>query len=138
MALQLHVQIVGALLLTLGIAHSLFSRKFGWEKELVSLSVLTRRIFWVHSFFIALILAMLGVCSLFYTDALLEPTPLSRVLLVGIVAFWLCRLAIQFVVYDSAIWRGRPFYTFMNVVFSLFWFYVVITYSMALRVVWKG
>ena len=36
--------------------------------------MLTRRIFWVHGFFIALILAMLGVCSLFYTDALLEPT----------------------------------------------------------------
>ena len=138
MTLQLHVQIVGALLLSLGIAHSLFSRYFGWEKELVSLSVLTRRIFWVHGFFIALILAMLGVCSLFYTDALLEPTPLSRVLLVGIVAFWLCRLAIQFLVYDSAIWRGRPFYTFMNVVFSLFWCYVVITYSLALRRVWNG
>jgi hypothetical protein len=138
MTLQLHVQIVGALLLSLGIAHSLFSRYFGWEKELVSLSVLTRRIFWVHCFFIALILAMLGVCSLFYTDVLLEPTPLSRVLLVGIVAFWLCRLAIQFLVYDSAIWRGRPFYTFMNVVFSLFWFYVVITYSLALHRVWNG
>jgi len=138
MTLQLHVQIVGALLLSLGIAHSFFSRYFGWEKELISLSVLTRRIFWVHSFFIALILAMLGVCSLFYTDALLEPTPLSRVLLAGIVAFWLCRLAIQFLVYDSAIWKGRPFYTFMNVAFSLFWFYVVITYSLALRAVWNG
>jgi hypothetical protein len=138
MTLQLHVQIVGALLLSLGIAHSFFSRYFGWEKELVSLSVLTRRIFWVHSFFIALILAMLGVCSLFYTDALLEPTPLSRVLLAGIVAFWLCRLAIQFLVYDSAIWKGRPFYTFMNVVFSFFWVYVVITYSLALRAVWNG
>ena len=138
MTLQLHIQIVGALLLSLGIAHSLFGRYFGWEKELVSLSLLTRRIFWVHCFFIALILAMLGVCSIFYTEALLEPTPLSRVLLAGIVAFWLCRLAIQFLVYDSAIWRGRPFYAFMNVVFSLFWFYVVITYSLALRRVWNG
>jgi hypothetical protein len=138
MTLQLHVQIVGVLLLTLGLAHSFFSRYFGWEKELVSLSVLTRRVFGVHCFFIALILAMLGVCSLFYTDALLEPTPLSRVLLVGIVVFWLCRLAIQFLVYDSAVWKGRPFYTFMNVVFSLFWFYVVITYSLALRTVWNG
>ena len=138
MTLQFHIQIVGALLFSLGIAHSFFSRYFGWEKELVSLSVLTRRIFWVHCFFIALILAMLGVCSVFYTAALLEPTPLSRVLLVGIVAFWLCRLAIQFLVYDSAVRRGRPFYTFMNVVFSLFWVYVVITYSLALRAVWNG
>jgi hypothetical protein len=138
MTLHLHIQIVGALLLSLGIAHSLFSRYFGWEKELVSLSLLTRRIFCVHCFFIALILAMLGICSLFYTDTLLEPTPLSRVLLVGIVGFWLCRLAIQFLVYDSVIWRGRPFYTVMHAAFSLFWFYVVITYGLALRSVWNG
>jgi len=58
--------------------------------------------------------------------------------LAGIVAFWLCRLAIQFLVYDSAIWKGRPFYTFMNVAFSFFWVYVVITYSLALRAVWNG
>jgi hypothetical protein len=136
MTLHLHIQIVGALLLSLGIAHSLFSRYFGWKKELLSLSLLTRRIFLAHNFFIALILAMLGICSLFYTDALLDPTPLSRVLLAGIVAFWLCRLAIQFFVYDSAIWRGRPFYTFMHVAFSLFWAYVAIAYSLALRQVW--
>ena len=136
MTLHLHIQIVGALLLSLGIAHSLFSRYFGWKKELLSLSLLTRRIFLAHNFFIALILAMLGICSLFYTDALLDPTPLSRVLLSGIVALWLFRLAIQFLVYDAAIWRGRPFYTFMHVAFSLFWVYVAIAYSLALRQVW--
>jgi len=138
MTLHVHVQVVGALLLALGIAHSSFGRYFGWKQELVSLSLLTRQIFYVHNFFIALIVAMLGVCSLFYADALLEPTPLSRVLLAGIVAFWLCRLAMQFLTYDSAIWRGRPFYTRMHVAFSLFWVYVVITYSLALRKVWNG
>jgi hypothetical protein len=58
--------------------------------------------------------------------------------LAGVVAFWLCRLAAQFVVYDSRIWRGRPFYTRMHVAFSLFWIYVVITYGLALRKVWNG
>jgi hypothetical protein len=138
MTLHLHIQIVGALLLALGTAHSFFGRYFGWKKDLATLSLLTRRIFYVHNFFIALIVVMLGVCSLLYTDALLEPTPLSRILLAGIVVFWLCRLAIQLLVYDSAIWRGRLFYTGMHVAFSLFWVYVVITYSLALRRVWNG
>jgi len=132
----MHLQIVGAMLLTLGAAHSLFSRYFGWKKELSQLSLFTRQIFIVHCFFIALVVAMLGIASLFYTDVLLQPSAASRLMLAGIVVFWMCRLVIQFFVYDSAIWRGGRFYTYMHVVFSAFWMYVVITYSVALRSVW--
>jgi len=138
MTIRFHVQTVGILLLMLGMAHVFFARYFGWEKELASVSLLTRRIFFVHTFFMALLLILLGVCSLFYTDALLEPTPLSRVALTGLVAFWLCRLLVQLFVYDSAIWRSRRFYTVMHAAFSLMWIYVVITYSVALRSVWNG
>lgn len=137
MTLRVHLQVVGTLLLVLGTSHFFFSRYFGWEKELASLSLLTRRIFQVHTFFIALVVVLLGVCSLFYADALLERSPLSRVFLAGIVVFWTCRLVVQFVVYDSAIWRGRRFYTFMHVAFSVFWIYAVITYGVALRNAWK-
>jgi hypothetical protein len=133
MNIRIHLQIVGALLLSLSLAHSVFSRYFRWKEELAALSLFTRQVFQVHTFFIALLLAMLGACSLFYTDALLEPSALSRVLLTGVVIFWLARLLVQFFVYKSAIWRGRPFYTFMHAMFSLFWVYVVITYGLALR-----
>jgi hypothetical protein len=133
MTIRLHLQIVGALLVTLGATHALFSRYFGWKRELAQLSLLTRQIFFVHCFFIALVVALLGIASLFYTDALLEPSAASRLLLTGIVLFWTCRLAIQFFGYDSAIWRGRRFYTCMHALFSAFWMYVVITYSVALR-----
>jgi hypothetical protein len=138
MTLHIHVQIVGALLLLLSVANLFFSRYFGWKKELASLSLLTRQVFQVHCFFIALVLMLLGVCSLFYTDTLLEPGPLSRVLLAGVVLFWLCRLVIQFFVYDAAIWRGNRFYTFMHVVFSVLWIYVVITYGVAFHSVRNG
>lgn len=136
MTIRLHLQIVGALLVVLGGAHGLFGRYFGWKKELERVSLLTRQIFQVHCFFIALLLVLLGACSLFYADALLEPGPLTRVILAGIVVFWLCRLLFQWFVYDPAIWRGRPFYTLMHVAFSLFWIYVVVTYGLALRSVW--
>jgi hypothetical protein len=92
----------------------------------------------VHGFFIALVVGMMGVCSLFYTNALLASGDLSRVVLAGLVVFWLSRLAIQFCVYDPAIWRGRRFYTVMHVVFSTFWIYVVLTYGTALRIAWKS
>jgi hypothetical protein len=136
MNIYLHLKIVGALLLALGLAHSMFGRYFKWRKELAQLSLLTRQIFLVHCFFIALLVAMIGVCSLFYTKALLGSGALSRVVLTGFVVFWLFRLAFQFFVYDPATWRGRNFFTAMHVVFSMLWIYVVVTYSVALRLAW--
>jgi hypothetical protein len=138
MNIYLHLKVVGALLLVLGLAHTMFGRYFQWKKELARLSLLTRQIFLVHCFFIALLVVMIGACSLFCTNALLESGALSRVVLTGLVVFWLSRLVFQFFVYDPAIWRGRRFYTTMHVVFSIFWIYVVLTYGAALRMVWKG
>jgi hypothetical protein len=133
MTIRLHLEIVGALLIILGAAHGLFGRYFGWKQELAHVSLLTRQVFLVHCFFIGLLLVLLGACSLFYADALLTPGPTSRMLLAGFLIFWLCRLFVQWFIYDPAIWRGRPFYTFMHVVFSLFWTYAVLTYGLALR-----
>ena len=138
MTVRLHLQIVGALLLSLGISHAFYSRYFGWGRELASVSLLARRVFQVHSFFVALAVSLLGICSLFYTDALLEPTQLSRLLLAGVVIFWTCRLLVQWFVYDAAIWRGRTFYTVMHITFSLLWSYVILAYAAALRAVWRA
>jgi hypothetical protein len=138
MSVYVHLKVVGVLLVALGLAHSLFGRYFNWKQELAPLSLLTRQVFQVHGFFIALVVAMMGVCSLFYTTALLASGDLSRVVLTGFLVFWLSRLAIQLFVYDPAIWRGRRFYTFMHVVFTIFWIYVVLTYGNALRIAWKS
>jgi hypothetical protein len=133
MNIQVHVKVAGALLLALGFEYTLFGHYFKWKKELAQLSLLTRQIFLVHCFFISLMVVLIGACSLFYTTALLGSGTLSRVVLAGFVLFWSIRLACQFFVYDSAIWRGRPFYTVMHVAFSIFWSYVVLTYGAALR-----
>ena len=100
------------------------------------MSLMTRQVFIVHCFFIALMLVLLGICSAFYADTLLAPNDLSRVLVAGMVVFWLSRLLVQLFVYDPKIWRGRRFYTAMHVLFSLMWTYFVATYSAALLTVW--
>ncbi len=138
MNIYLHLKVAGALLLVLGAAHPMFGRYFKWEKELAQLSLLTRQIFLVHCFFISLLVVLIGACSLFYTNALVGSGTLSRVVLTGFVVFWFIRLVFQLFVYDSAIWRGRRFFTVMHVVFSIFWSYVVLIYGAALRVASKG
>jgi hypothetical protein len=135
--LATHLRLVGALLLLLGGSHVFFNRYFGWEQELQAVSLLTRRIFFVHTFFIGLGVMLAGAGSLFYADVLLRRDALSRAVLVAMTAFWLCRLLAQFLAYDSAIWRGNRFRTFMHVAFGMLWCYVTTTYGLALITVWK-
>lgn len=137
MNLSFHLQIVGAMLILLGLSHAFFNRYFGWGQELASVSLFTRRIFFVHTFFIALGVVLGGAVSFLYADALLTPGTLSRAILAGMLAFWLCRLLAQFVAYDSAIWHGNRFRTRMHIAFTALWSYVTGTYALALMTVWK-
>jgi len=136
MTLSMNLRIVGILLVLLGLSHTFFNRYFGWERELADVSLLTRQIFFVHSFFIALGVVLGGAGSFLCADALLRPGLLSRTLLAGMTVFWLCRLLAQFFAYDSRIWKGNRFRTFMHAVFSALWIYVTATYGIALATVW--
>jgi hypothetical protein len=132
MNLSLNLQIVGALLVMLGASHAYFNRYFGWKRELAGVTLFTRRVFFVHTFFIALTVVMGGAISIFCAGALLRPGELSRAVLGGMAAFWLCRLLAQFTAYDAAIWRGNRLRTWMHAAFSLLWVYATATYSIAL------
>jgi hypothetical protein len=137
MTLSIHLKIIGILLVLLGVSHAFFNRYFGWEQELAAVSLLTRRVFFVHSFFIALGVVLAGAGSFLFADALLRPGPLNRAILAGMAAFWFCRLLAQFFAYDSAIWRGDRFRRFMHIAFALLWCYVTSTYGLALIAVWN-
>lgn len=137
MTLTTHLHLVGALLLMLGISHAFFDRYFGWEQELKSVSLLTRQVFYVHTFFIGLGVVLAGAGSLLYADALIQPGVLNRAILAAMATFWLCRLFAQFLAYDAAIWRGNRFRTIMHATFAVLWCYVTATYGIALITVCK-
>ncbi len=138
MNLTAHLEIVGGLLVMLGVSHAFFNRYFGWGRELASASLLTRRIFYVHTFFVGLGVVLAGAGSFFYAEVLLRPSSLSRAILGAMTAFWFCRLVAQFCAYDSAIWRGNRFRTCMHVAFALLWCYVTAIYGIALWTTWDG
>ena len=138
MNLSVHLEIVGALLVILGVSHAFFNRHFGWTRELASVSLLTRRIFFVHTFFIGLGVVLAGAGSFLYANDLLRPSPLGRATLAGMTVFWFCRLLAQFFAYESVIWRGNRFRTGMHVAFSLLWLYVTAIYAIALCITWNG
>jgi hypothetical protein len=132
MNIAIHIKTVGALLLMLAAAHVVFPKRFNWREELARLSLLNRQIFLVHCFFICLLLVLMGTLSVFYTDALLQPSPLARLVLFGLTLFWGLRLLTQLFVYDRALWRGNRFNTVAHFLFTGFWSYCTVAYGGAL------
>ena len=68
MTLSMHLRIVGVLLMLLGLSHIFFSRYFKWDRELADVSLFTRQVFFVHTFFIALGVVLAGAGSFVCAD----------------------------------------------------------------------
>ncbi|HEV8605866.1 MAG TPA: hypothetical protein VGQ99_10895 [Tepidisphaeraceae bacterium] len=132
--LTLHLRIVGATLLILAFSHLFFGRHFDWKTDLAKLALLNRQIFHVHTFFICLVLAMMGILSLFFPHALTAPpTLLAKLVLTGLTLFWGTRLLFQWFVYDWALWKGHRLNTTVHFVFTLLWSYFTLIFALALR-----
>ena len=54
------LRVAGISLLSLSLLHFTFPRRLRWREELAALSLLNREIFYVHTFFVCLVVAMMG------------------------------------------------------------------------------
>lgn len=121
--MELHLKIIGVLLIFLGAVHIFFPRYFYWKQELSTLSLMNRQMMYVHLFFIALAVVLNGVLCLTSAEELLT-TSLGRRICLGIGLFWTLRLYVQFFVYSSELWKGKAFETSMHVLFIILWSYI--------------
>ena len=121
--MELQLKITGCLLIVLSMIHLIFPRYFAWQTELRSISLINRQMMYVHTFFIAFVVFMIGVLCLTSFSELIG-TDLGRKISLGIGIFWGVRLIIQFIGYSPKLWRGKMFETWMHVVFSGLWVYL--------------
>jgi hypothetical protein len=117
------LEITGGLLIALALLHAVFPRYFRWKQETASLSLVTRQVLYVHTFFIAVTVFLMGLLCLTSAAELME-TPLGRRLSLGLAMFWFLRLGIQFFGYSSKLWRGKPFETIVHIAFTLLWIWL--------------
>jgi len=125
--METQIKIIGLFLVVLALIHVIFPRYFNWDQELKSLSLVNRQIMLVHTFFIALVVLLMGLLCLTSSSELVN-TPLGNRLALGLGVFWAARLLIQFFGYSSALWKGKRFETLVHIVFSLFWVYLSIVF----------
>lgn len=132
--MELQLKIIGVILVLLGLVHGIFPKYFDWRSDLRALRVINRQIMWVHTFFIALTLILMGLLCVTSAEDLVRTT-LGRRVSVGLAVFWFVRLLIQFFGYSTELWRGKRFETVVHVLFSILWTYMAATFFF---IFWNG
>lgn len=125
--MELHLKIVGTILINLALAHSIFPKYFNWKKELKPLQLINRQMMMVHTFFIALMVFLMGLLCITAAPGL-TTTKLGKTVSLGLGIFWTARLCIQFFGYSTALWKGKTIETIVHIAFSGLWVYLSIVF----------
>ena len=125
--MELNLKIIGSCLILLGLIHTVFPKQFNWKQELSLLSIVNKEMMYVHTFFIAFTLFLIGLLCMTSSGDLVSTTFGKRISL-GLGVFFLLRLLVQFFGYSSKTWRGKIFETTVHVLFSIFWTYVTVIF----------
>ncbi len=125
--MYIHFKIVGILLMILALIHIFFPKYFNWSKELKLLSLINREMMVIHTFFIALVVFLMGLLCFISTKDLID-TELGKTISLGFGIFWIIRLFIQFFGYSVQLWKGKIFETIVHILLSGFWGYISIIF----------
>lgn len=131
--METHIKLIGVLLILLALIHIAFPWYFKWKTELKSLSLINRQMMIIHTFFIALVVFLIGLLCLLSYSEIIE-TELGKTISIGIGIFWASRLFVQFFGYSSVLWKGKKFETLVHIVFSILWIYLsTVFFSVGLK-----
>ena len=128
--MELHLKIIGVLLIVLALIHIIFPGYFNWKKELSSLSLINKQMMYVHTFFIALTILLIGFLCLTSANELTS-TMLGKKVSLALSVFWIIRLFFQFFVYSPVLWKDKRFETTIHIIFSLLWTYFSLIFFLA-------
>jgi len=122
-SIEIAIKIAGVILISLSLIHFIFPSYFNWKEELAKISLVNRQMMQVHTFFIALVVFLMGLLCLTSTSELIG-TNLGKQISLGLAIFWFLRLLIQLFGYSSKLWKGKLFETAVHIFFTLLWMFL--------------
>jgi len=114
------LKIVAVLQLSVAVLNLFLPRILKWRKDLEQLSLLPRQVFYVHSWFISITLALFGILTFRFADQMALGTDELALWLAGAVGlFWGIRTIVQMVYYSPSHWLGKTDRTIVHVMLLL-------------------
>jgi len=111
----------GVGLILLAVVHIPIGRHLKWRDDAARLTPLNASIFHVHTFFICLVLLMMGLPCLLDPLVFLEKSRAGAWLAWSFSGFWFIRLYVQWFVYQADLWRGKRMETIVHWCFTFLW-----------------
>jgi hypothetical protein len=114
--LQLFLQIVAALQLTIALINLGLDRIMGWQEDMKRMPLLIREVHVVHSWFVSLTLAIFAVMTWRFAPEFARATnEPCRWLAASIGIFWGFRTVLQVCYYSASHWRGQTGRTMIHI-----------------------
>ena len=126
-----NLTVSGVLLVGLGAAHIALPAVLRWPRELAAASPLHREVSYVHCFFTGLSCVLWGLLPLTAGGLLLQPAPVTRLVLTGAVIFWASRLVIQLAVFNRHAHRSATWLA-LSAAGTLLWLYLTAVWTWTL------
>ncbi|WP_126971575.1 hypothetical protein [Gynurincola endophyticus] len=117
-----HLQLIGIICIFLSLVHFFFPKYFKWKDELSKLSLINHQMMIIHTFFIGLILFLMGILCITQGQPLIN-TELGKLITIGMAIFWSCRWLTQWFGYSKSLWKGKKFETTVHILFVILWTY---------------
>ncbi len=138
--LSILLRLAGAGLILLTFVHIPIGKTLKWKEDGRKLSPVNEQVFHVHTFFLCLIIFMMGLPCLLMPSIFLEKSPAGLWVAGSFAVFWATRLYFQFFVYRSDLWRGKRFETFVHFLFVLIWLSLTALFGAcaAIQLEWLG
>lgn len=119
--LVLLLRVAGAGLILLAVLHLPIGRHLKWREDAARLTQVNAAVFHVHTFFICLVLVIMGLPCLLDPTVFLERSRAGAWMAWSYSAFWAIRLYFQWFVYRADLWRGKRMETAIHLWFTVIW-----------------
>lgn len=115
------LRVAGIGMIALSLLHFPIGRKLRWREDAALLSPMNASVFHVHTFFVCLVLVMMGLPCVAEPEIFLKPSRAGAWVTWSIATFWALRLYCQFFVYRADLWRGKRMETVVHCIFTGIW-----------------
>ena len=96
------LKLAGFLQIALCLGSLAIPKLLNWKEELTRTSKIIAQMFWTYAGYILVINLCFGILSVFGAEELLQKTFLSKAVSLFIFLYWLARILIQFLYFDTS------------------------------------